>query len=333
MAYSNDLENELNFKQISNNINDFINLEQFRKNTIKDGISYSFGLRDLFIHKDKIFISYTEEIKEDCWNTSLMYGNMNYEKIVFKKLSFNEKCIHIKNNTDGDFNNGSSGGRIQMLDDNNILLSVGCYLERYLAQDKNNINGKIIKINLNNLNYEIVSMGHRNPQGLYFDKENNFILETEHGPMGGDEINLIEISKINKEKPLNYGWAIASAGEHYGGKIRKNDERYRKYPLYKSHTDHGFIEPLKSFVPSVGISQITKIKEKSYISASMGYNRPGDKSLYFFELDNKNKLINLNQVKLFERIRDLIFYENKIYMLLEGSSNKWTATIGSISLN
>ena len=33
-------------------------------------------------------------------------------------------------------------------------------------------------------------MGHRNPQGLYFDKENNFILETEHGPKGGDEINL-----------------------------------------------------------------------------------------------------------------------------------------------
>ena len=333
LAYSNDLENELNFRQISNNINDFINLKQFKKNTIKDGISYSFGLRDLFIHKNKIFISYTEEIKEDCWNTSLIYGNMNYEKIVFKKLSFNEKCIHIKNNIDGDFNNASSGGRIQMFDDNNILLSVGCYLERYLAQDKNNINGKIIKINFNNLNYEIVSMGHRNPQGLYYDKENNFILETEHGPMGGDEINLIEISKINKEKPLNYGWAIASAGEHYGGKIKKNDERYRKYPLYKSHTDHGFIEPLKSFVPSVGISQITKIKEKSYIASSMGYNRPGDKSLYFFELDNENKLINLNQIKLFERIRDLIVYENKIYMLLEGSSFKWSATIGSISLN
>ncbi len=34
-------------------------------------------------------------------------------------------------------------------------------------------------------------MGHRNPQGLYVNKENNFILETEHGPKGGDEINLI----------------------------------------------------------------------------------------------------------------------------------------------
>ena len=39
--------------------------------------------------------------------------------------------------------------------------------------------------------YEFISIGHRNPQGLNFDKENNFILETEHGPQGGDEINLI----------------------------------------------------------------------------------------------------------------------------------------------
>ena len=67
----------------------------------------------------------------------------------------------------------------------------------------------------------------------------------------------------------------------------------------------------------------------------MGYNRPGDKSLYFFELDNENQLINLNQVKVFERVRDLIFHNNTIYMFLEGplSSYKWSATIGSVSLN
>ena len=52
------------------------------------------------------------------------------------------------------------------------------------------MNGKLIKINLNNKKHEIISMGHRNPQGLYLDKENNFLLETEHGPFGGDEINL-----------------------------------------------------------------------------------------------------------------------------------------------
>ena len=47
-------------------------------------------------------------------------------------------------------------------------------------------------------------MGHRNPQGLFFDKENNIILETEHGPQGGDEINIIDISMINKNNIPNY---------------------------------------------------------------------------------------------------------------------------------
>ena len=37
--------------------------------------------------------------------------------------------------------------------------------------------------------------------------------------MGGDEINLIEVKKINEDKIQNYGWPITSAGEHYGGRI------------------------------------------------------------------------------------------------------------------
>ena len=107
-------------------------------------------------------------------------------------------------------------------------------------------------------------MGHRNPQGLYFDKENNFLLETEHGPQGGDEINLIEISKINKDQIQNFGWAISSAGEHYKGVVKNNKKIYEKYPLYKSHIEHGFIEPLKSFVPSIGISEIVKVGQNKY---------------------------------------------------------------------
>ena len=340
LGYSENLNDNLGFKQIKNNITDFIGLKQFEKN--QDGKNYNFAIRDLFIHKNKIYISYTDEIKEDCWNTGVIYGDMNYENITFKKLLFNEECIHnigspkyLELNVDGEFNNGSSGGRIQNFDDDHILLSVGCYLSRHLAQDKNNINGKIIKININNYNYEVISMGHRNPQGLYFDKENNFILESEHGPYGGDEVNLIEVNKIDKDRILNYGWAMASAGEHYGGRIKKNEKKYKKYPLYKSHTEHGFIEPLKSFVPSIGISEITKIKNKQYVVASMGYDRPGDKSLYFFDLNDENKIINLKQVQLFERIRDLTMHKNKLYMLLEGppSAFKWSPAIGVISLD
>ena len=81
-------------------------------------------------------------------------------------------------------------------------------------------------------------MGMRNTQGLYYDNINKYILTTEHGPKGGDEINLISL--INTDKIVNLGWPISSYGEHYlkekerltGWSFEKNNP-YLKYPLYK----------------------------------------------------------------------------------------------------
>lgn len=304
-----------NFKQIKNNINDFIGINQFKKKRW-------FSLKDLLIYKNKIFISYTEEIKENCWNTSIIQGDINYENIQFKKLFSPDKCVHSIDNIDKEFNASQSGGRIVTYDKNHILFTTGDYRSRYLAQDKKSVNGKIIKININNNQYEIVSMGHRNPQGLYFDRENNFILETEHGPMGGDEINLIEVEKFNDGKIQNYGWAISSAGEHYGGRIEKNKVKYEKYPLYNSHTKHGFIEPLKSFVPSIAISEIVGIGKNKYAVSSMK-----DKSIYFFSLNIEKKLINLDRLQVGERIRDLKVNDGKLYLFMED-----TASVGVLNI-
>ena len=309
LGYSNDFTKKLKFKQIKNNIDEFISLEQFKK-------SHKFSLKDLLINNNVIYISYTEEIKENCWNTSLIYADFNYQNIEFKKMFSSEKCIDSKNNKDNEFEPLQSGGRIINFDKDNILLSIGDYRNRFLAQDKKSVNGKIIKIDKSNLNYEIYTMGHRNPQGLYYDNKNNFILETEHGPDGGDEINLIEVYKTDEKDPPNYGWAISSAGEHYGGKDKiENKAKYKKYPLYKSHSEHGFIEPLKSFVPSIGISEILQIGENNYVVSSLK-----DQSLYFFELRN-NKILNLKRVIIGERIRDLIFKNNKLYLFLESSAS------------
>ena len=317
LAFKKNIENtKENFQQINNNINEFIGKDQFKKHRW-------FSLKDIFIFNNKVFVSYTEEIKEDCWNTSVIYGDINYENIVFRKLFSPKECIHSNDNIDKEFNAHQSGGKIISFDDNHILLTVGDYRSRHLAQDIKSVNGKIIKVNINNGNFEIISMGHRNPQGLYFDKENNFLLETEHGPRGGDEINLIEVSKINKDKIQNYGWAISSAGEHYGGKSEANKTKYEKYPLYKSHSEHGFIEPLKSFVPSIGISEIVKIGQNKYVVSSMR-----DNSLYFFELNKQKQIINLNRVEVFERVRDLRFNNNQLFLFMED-----TASIGVLNLN
>ena len=74
------------------------------------------------------------------------------------------------------------------------------------------LDGTVIKKNPFNSNWlgEVYSIGHRNPQGLIIDKMTNKIWSHEHGPQGGDEINLIRAGG-------NYGWPKATHGEEYGG--------------------------------------------------------------------------------------------------------------------
>ena len=304
-----------NFRQIKNNINDFIGIEQFKKEN-------QFSIKDLLIFNEHIYVSYTEEMKDNCWNTSVIYAAMSYENIEFSNFFSPNECIHSKDNIDNEFIANQSGGRLVALDKNNILLSVGDYRSRYLAQDIQSVNGKIIKLNSQSNKYELISMGHRNPQGLYFDIENNFILQTEHGPKGGDEINLIDVSILGKGKIQNYGWPISSAGEHYSKKT-DSEAKYKKYPLHKSHSEYGFIEPLKSFVPSIGISEIVKITRNGYVASSLK-----DKSLYFFKLSDAREITNLERVEVYERIRDLQFKNNQLFLFLED-----TPSIGVISLN
>lgn len=313
LGYGRINDEEIILKQIKNNIEEFININQFKKKN-------AFSIKDLKIFNNKIYVSYTKELEDDCWNTSVIFTDLNYKELIFKELFSPKECVNAINNIDKEFDAQSSGGRIIDFDQNHILLSVGDYKSRYRAQKKDSVFGKIIKIDINTGQSELLSLGHRNPQGLLFDNQNNLILVTEHGPQGGDEINLIE---INKENTPNYGWAIASYGEHYGGKFKKNFEKYKKYPLLKSHKNNGFIEPIKYFADSIGISEITGLSSnKSYAVSSLE-----DYSLYFFNLDINNQIQNLERVEIGASIRDLIFYNNKLILFLED-----TASIGIINL-
>ena len=343
LAYSNNpiqkINKDLHFKQIKTNINKFIGEEQFKKSRVHDFDWLQggwFSIKDINIYKDQIYVSYTREVKENCWNTSLLHGKINYKLIIFDNLFTSDECVHFYDNIDGEFNAHQSGGRIFNVDDQKLLFSTGDFRSRFRAQKEDSIFSKIIEINKNTKDYKVVSMGHRNPQGLYYNKNNNFLLEAEHGPEGGDEINLIE---LNNNEILNYGWAISSYGEHYGGKKASfNKKKYLKYPLHKSHSEYNFIEPVIYFNPSIGISQIVGLdKDNSYVVASMK-----DESLYFFEYDYNDKKINtpnkvsngnaenikIERVHIGERIRDMIYYNDKLYLYLED-----TASIAEVYIN
>ena len=109
--------------------------------------------------------------------------------------------------------------------------------------------------------------------------------------------------------------------DYYVGQERKNF--YTKYPLYKSHKLYGFVEPIKSFDSSIGISEIVKIGENKYVVASLI-----DSSLNFFQLNKENKIEELTRVEVFQRVRDMIYLEDTLYLFLEDSPS-----IGILKIN
>ena len=131
-----------------------------------------------------------------------------------------------------------------------MFVSVGERGQAELAQDLKAHMGKIIRLKTDgtipldnpfvgrmDAKPEIWTYGHRNPQGIFFDEKTNQLYEQEHGPQGGDEINLIEKGK-------NYGWPVITYGEQYGGGPIGGGETARA----------GMEQPLKTFTPSIAPS-------------------------------------------------------------------------------
>jgi glucose/arabinose dehydrogenase len=116
-------------------------------------------------------------------------------------------------------------------------------------------NGKIIKINKNNGSASVFARGVRNPQGLFFSSLLKNIVETEHGPEGGDEINLIK-SKID------YGWPHETLGIPYNAD--PEGELFSNFggATYGSHDNYE--PPIFSFIPSIGIKAIEEMPKDQF---------------------------------------------------------------------
>ncbi len=102
-------------------------------------------------------------------------------------------------------------------------------------------------VNKKNALPEIWSYGHRNPQGLIYDSKNKRLWEIEHGPRGGDEINLIQQGK-------NYGWPIISHGKEYWGPISVGEGTSKP----------GMEQPVKVYIPSIAPSSLLLYTGKAF---------------------------------------------------------------------
>jgi len=251
---------------------------------------------DSLVVNDKFFISYIQK-ENECNIFNISVAEINQFEFEYKNFFSYDVC--------GEW---IQGGRMQKFDFNNqdgLLFSLADNVvdkPNSNPQSDNSLYGKIIFKSFNGESGIIYSKGHRNPQGLLADDK--VVLSTEHGPRGGDEINLIKFNN-------NYGWPLAS----YGSKYYNNNKKY-----FQDHKSHGFEEPIFSFVPSIGISEIIKIPNNlfkewndNYLVSSLYRG-----SIYRIRFNkNFSKIIYIEEIFIGQRIRDLKIINNKIFLALE----------------
>ncbi|RZL14545.1 MAG: PQQ-dependent sugar dehydrogenase [Pedobacter sp.] len=213
------------------------------------------GLMDIKLHPDYktngwIYITFSKPVG-DLATTAVVRFKLKGNDIVEK-----EDIFEAKPALNADFHFGS---RIVFDKDKYMFISVGERGTQPKVQLLDNDHGKVHRlfadgkipkdnpfVSQEGAHGSIWTYGHRNPQGMVYDAVNNRIWEDEHGPKGGDELNLIEKGK-------NYGWPKTSYGINYDGTILTPDKQLP-----------GIEDPKHYWVPSIGPCGMTIVTSNKY---------------------------------------------------------------------
>ena len=198
-----------------------------------------------------------------------------------------------------------------------LFVSLGDRGDRENAQNPDNHAGSVIRLDLSGQNRpannqpdwqpELYSIGHRNPQGLAINPVNQQLYAHEHGPRGGDEINLVKLN-------ANYGWPEVSYGKEYiGGEIGLD------------YSPEGFTDPLWIWDPSIAPSGM------HFYTGDMFPEWQGDllvgalkfMSLYQVEFDENQRPVRETRMLEGEigRIRDVAQAKDGSILLLSDAPN------------
>lgn len=276
------------------------------------------GLLDVLLSPDfeqsqQIYLSYacgTRQANHTCVSRARWTGKqLEQLQEVFRSQPAKQGAVHF-------------GGRMVTLPDRTLVLTLGDgFNYREQAQLLDNHFGKIVRFNLDGTVPAdnpfvkkagalptIYSLGHRNVQGLYFDVPTNKLYAHEHGPRGGDELNLIEPGK-------NYGWPIATYGLDYTGAIIS--------PLTERA---GTEQPLQYWVPSIAISGLTVYHGKRFPqwdgSVFVGALAAKQVQRLIFQ-GNKSTTSEILFRELGERIRDVrTGPDGALYLLTDSPKGK-----------
>ncbi len=270
------------------------------------------GLLDVMIHPDfkqnqKIFLTFSAPLNASGdATTTLISARLEGQQLLDQKILFQ---------ADPALPGGHHfGSRVRMSQDGMLYFSVGERGRMNEAQDPQNHLGTVIRLQENGKvpqdnpflsnrkgRAEIFSYGHRNPQGMALHPKTGKIWVHEHGPQGGDEINILKAG-------ANYGWPKTTFGEQYGG---------GKIGIGPKST--GIEEPLLHWTPSIAPSGM------DFYQGDIFPNWNGDllvgslKFRMLVRVDLEGSLVQGQEVVFQDRIgriRDVrVSPEGKVYLL------------------
>ena len=221
-----------------------------------DGLEQA-GLRDVILHPDfasnrLLYLSYTKPGPDSLGSTAIVRA-----RFADDRLTEVEELFHADASGNGTNRSSMWGGRLAFDHDGYLFMTLGDRqwpaegdLTAHPAQDLSNHNGTTIRLHddgripadnpfagIEGAHPEIWSYGHRNAQGMAFHPETGDLWQNEHGPQGGDELNLIEAGR-------NYGWPVVGYGVHYRTGLR----------IHAGTQREDMEAPVHVWVPSIGVS-------------------------------------------------------------------------------
>ncbi len=205
------------------------------------------GLLDVIVAPDfettrTLYLSYVHGATEAA-NVRVMRAKLDGMSLASREVIFDSRPAAPGLN--------QLGGRLAFGPDGLLYLTLGDRFDKNRAQDLLDHAGSIIRIRedggvpsdnpfvgRSDALPEIYSYGHRNPQGLAVNRLDGKLWSVEHGPRGGDELNVIEAG-------ANYGWPLATFGVDYNGDV-----------IAKPDPPPGLAPPVRAWVPSIAPSSL-----------------------------------------------------------------------------
>lgn len=162
--------------------------------------------------------------------------------------------------------------------------------------------GKVGYLDLKDGSVHPFSLGHRNPQGLTFLADGR-LLESEHGPQGGDEINDIRESG-------NYGWPYRSYGTEYGSSVEYRASLPPEKPA-------SYVEPMHAFTPSIAPTQLVQVQGfHSRWNGDVLLGSLRAQTLFRIRLAG-DRVVLVEPIRLEHRIRDVRQMQDTLVLLTD----------------